>query len=204
MPYIHWESYSSHVKVGKILDKIKEKSSKTRIWRPNTSQTPKGKNRSHSTEAGGISQTMGGRDGPLNTNTKTRDYDEELLDVYLFKRWPLHMRRTLGQYYYSYLADTKTRDDDQVAMRARSRRLREETEHITKWVSKEAEKAGQMESAKPKSEKEGENINSATQNEDGLRPDGDSPVVMVDQLWLWVVSPGRSHFVFPNESLQRI
>jgi hypothetical protein len=43
--------------------------------------------------------------------------EEDLVQVYLYHSPPLHMRRTLDQYYYYMLEDTRERDADQVVTR---------------------------------------------------------------------------------------
>jgi hypothetical protein len=196
MPYIHWESYSSQVEVSGLLDQIKDDISKTRIWRSSTGQTNKSYSRQKTENISENHHPSGGDDGvPGTRNTKSTDYDGELLKTYLYKRWPVHMRRTLDQYYYSYLADTKTRDGDQVAMRARQRNLEEEATFSAQYVTTESEKVAREKSKKWKwgSKRNGSNGSPQTKSEDP-KPDANSPVVMVDQLWLWVVSPGSSHF----------
>lgn len=215
MPYIHWESYSSQVEVGEILDEIKEGISKTRIWRPIAEQTNKNPSRQSTGDVNEPPHLQGGDDGqPGAINTKSTDYDGELLKTYLYKRWPVHMRRTLDQYYYSYLADTKTRDGDQVAMRARDRKLREEAQFSAQYVTTDIEKEGtqkdkkkstkkdekeptQKDKKKSESKSEGKRTNDPPPPKDrSPKPDGNSPVVMVDQLWLWVVSPSWSPFFY--------
>jgi hypothetical protein len=49
--------------------------------------------------------------------------EEKLVRVYLHHSPPLHMRRTLDQYYYYMLEDTRERDADQVVTRWAERRL---------------------------------------------------------------------------------
>jgi hypothetical protein len=73
--------------------------------------------------------------------------DEELLRQNLHKDPPLHVRRTLDQYYFSTLEETSARDKDQVVYR--------ETQY-------------------------GQGIQSRAR------------VVMVDQLWLWILDDSMS------------
>jgi hypothetical protein len=49
--------------------------------------------------------------------TPNLDSDQELLRAYLRDPHPLHIRRTLDQYYYHTLEDTEKRDKDQVVSR---------------------------------------------------------------------------------------
>ena len=75
-----------------------------------------------------------------------------LVREYLTKSPPLHIRRTLDQYYYYMLYDTRQRDDDQV---------------VTRW-------------ARTHLQKEHHNI------------------LMVDQLWLWVIAGDPDQGVPPS------
>lgn len=49
--------------------------------------------------------------------------EEDLVQVYLYHKPPLHIRRTLDQYYYYMLEDTRERDADQVVTRWAKTRL---------------------------------------------------------------------------------
>jgi hypothetical protein len=197
MPYIHWESISSQVEVGKILDRIKRDISKTKIWRSNVGQANDNYRCQDSEDINEPSPPPGADDGlPGARGAKSTDYDSELLKAYLYKRWPVHMRRTLDQYYYSYLADTKTRDGDQVAMRARQRKLQEEAKFSAKYVTTETEKDAK--NKKKKTELKTEKMSKKDLHQKKVpepKQDGNSPVVMIDQLWLWVVSPSTSAFL---------
>lgn len=188
MPYIHWESWRAQQAASTLLDTVKSEWLLTRFsqikksWRID----------------GPVPQPAEG--GSKSGNLKLVNPDNELLRKYLFKRWPIHLRRTLDQYYYSYLADTKTRDGDQVITRVRDRELERDTESAQDYL-KEMEK---YEEGEPKSRKSSKgrkklqghkkrrNASSpGDTNNDESRRDPNSPVVMVDQLWLWVVSKGN-------------
>jgi hypothetical protein len=56
-------------------------------------------------------------DNGLNTENSRLDKDRELIRAYWKEDHPLHIRRTLDQYYYYTLDDTTSRDKDQVASR---------------------------------------------------------------------------------------
>jgi hypothetical protein len=81
---------------------------------------------------------------------ETMDYedDEKLLRGYINEKAPLHVRRTLDQYYFPTLEDTSARDKDQVVFRNTGR------------LSKR--------------------------------------VVMVDQLWLWIIDDNTIITSFPR------
>ncbi|KFA78383.1 hypothetical protein S40288_10970 [Stachybotrys chartarum IBT 40288] len=80
--------------------------------------------------------------------------DGRLIENHLFSSAPLHMRRTLEQYYYWTANDTSRRDSDQVVCRG-TRSLVEDEEAIAR-------------------------------------------VVMVDQLWLWILDENTVVSCFPR------
>lgn len=75
--------------------------------------------------------------------------DGRLVEDHLFSAPPLHMRRTLEQFYYWTAEDTTRRDKEQVVCRS--------TRHYS----------------------------------DDSDPDSTSRIVMVDQLWLWILDDSR-------------
>lgn len=79
--------------------------------------------------------------------------DERLLRDYVQAEPPLHIRRTLDQYYFATLDDTSQRDEDQVVYRGT--------------------KAGRSHHIR------------------------NTRVVMVDQLWLWVLDDSESSSIYP-------
>ena len=106
------------------------------------------------------------------------------------------MRRTLDQYYYSYLADTKTRDGDQVAMRARHGSCKKRLNSQHNMLLLRLRKMPRRKRRDPSRKLEKKGKNGLHQMKDPEpKPDGNSPVVVIDQLWLWVVSPGSTPFL---------
>jgi hypothetical protein len=205
MPYLHWESYRAVKAVSDLLDEIKEDSLETRILRGyKTWRTDDLASRPLSHDRRGrIPDPAADNDRPANppkrtTNDIIPDDDNDLLRKYLFKRWPIHLRRTLDQYYYSYLADTKSRDDDQVVMRARNEEMHniDAALHSQYYINPQEsvpDKKRRENDAKHLTSTKGrgkdENIVPEGQNNE-LPKDGNSPLVMVDQLWLWVLDTG--------------
>jgi ankyrin repeat protein len=202
MPYLHWESYRSAEAVSDLLDEIKEESLKTRILRGGKTW------RTHEANPKPLlahSKPLNSAIAPENstvriTNDKIPDADDVLLEKYLFKRWPIHLRRTLDQYYYSYLADTRARDGDQVVMRVRNEELyRNELAingryHVHTHGPETVEKQTKNGNYLRKIIHKRFNTNKEVPPE-GLRAkkppkDKNSPIVMVDQLWLWVLDRG--------------
>jgi hypothetical protein len=120
MPYIHWETHTAQKEVARWIEEAKLDSEKTSGDQENTFWPSK-------KPAPGPKPTLKIAKQPQTITSdaekvtiKTQDVKDpyrELLRRYLFKRRPIHLRRTLDQYYYSYLADTNFRDSDQVVMR---------------------------------------------------------------------------------------
>jgi hypothetical protein len=93
------------------------------------------------------------------TQDKSRRWkmEESLIETYLrthlHTEKTLHPRRTLDQFYYPSLANTKCRDADQT---------------ISKWTGKPLPENGRSHAV------------------------DDSMLIMVDQLWCWVLDDGKS------------
>lgn len=125
MPYIHWEAHLAREKLSKMITEVKEEAmkttrtqkSKTPLW-PDEKASNEPASEPHASDAEQANGTKKPetKDFTLETPENEEDY-RELLRRYLYKRRPVHLRRTLDQYYYSYLADTNDRDGDQVVMR---------------------------------------------------------------------------------------
>ncbi|KAH6989299.1 hypothetical protein BKA56DRAFT_575472 [Ilyonectria sp. MPI-CAGE-AT-0026] len=97
--------------------------------------------------------------------SKREGLQQSVSSKYLNHDPPLHPRRSLDQFYYSSLSDTRERDADQT---------------VSKWTGSQSKIA-----------------------EDGRdEAERDSLIVMVDQLWVWVLN---EHFIvsfFPSHDFQ--
>lgn len=83
--------------------------------------------------------------------SKREGLQQSVSSKYLDHDPPLHPRRSLDQFYYSSLSDTRERDADQT---------------VSKWTGSQSKIA-----------------------EDGRdEAERDSLIVMVDQLWVWVLN----------------
>jgi len=105
-----------------------------------------------------------------------------LIEAYLLSEKPLHCRRTLDQYSYYMLDTTESRDIDQVVYKwARKQQHKEKKTPtkatITKHISPDF--YGDV--------PEGDNDRS----HDVSHRRKHRPVIMVDQLWLWVLPDGK-------------
>ncbi|KAK5654263.1 hypothetical protein OQA88_7438 [Cercophora sp. LCS_1] len=104
---------------------------------------------------------------------------------------PLHCRRTLDQYSYYMLETTERRDKDQVVYRwAEKQRKANQLRDSTSWET-------------------GRQVGSTSRLALGNLPSNDSalrnnstPIVMIDQLWLWVLPNGTVITSLPNTHRQ--
>lgn len=123
--------------------------------------------------------------------TGIRKYDTSLIEAYLKCEGlrPLHCRRTLDQYCYYMLENTEARDRDQV---------------VYKWARKQQERQKDRGKALDTQDDgfvdewaESQSApNDMNDDPDDTRPANtifrpkNRPVIMVDQLWLWVLPDG--------------
>ncbi|KAH8593695.1 hypothetical protein B0O99DRAFT_515442 [Bisporella sp. PMI_857] len=125
---------------------------------------------------------------------------------------PINCRRTLDQFGYPSLLDTRARDDDQMLYKMTKQRFAhhddifsgnaEEKQRLAE-ILKEAEELNSSSSSNSSSidsdeELEGfedEEQSEADENEDDIL---DGKVLMVDQLWLWIVDTETTVSFFPK------
>lgn len=109
---------------------------------------------------------------------------------------PINCRRTLDQFGYPGLLDTRARDDDQMLYKMTKQRP-SHTDDIFKDKDKgeNEDKNKNCRSEEIEEEKDAESEDSDSESES--EPDDDvldGNVLMVDQLWLWIVDSGKSLF----------
>lgn len=144
--------------------------------------------------------------------------DEKLTEEYLYHDAPLHPRRTLDQYYYGTMSSTKQRDRDQVVYRGtaldvqRAHRFTEAQDvHRRGLLSRFAPKAKSF-LANEESDANDTSAKAETRiwSEHTLDEDEHgcdhcranickvSRVVMVDQLWMWILDERTIITFFPK------
>lgn len=160
---------------------------------------------------------------------------DSLLISYVGKNPPLHIRRTLDQYHYSRLKDTKMRDCDQVVTRARNENLKFQYSYtspeFSDWCSNRERFVQGLLNYSPQItegiEEREEDIQNQTQliidldkverdidmSLAGVKDEDlpqkmqkrfqDSPIIIVDQLWLWALDESRSFLLFTKTTLTR-
>lgn len=112
-----------------------------------------------------------------------RRFYADLMQRQLFCDPPLHIRRTLDQYYYTHMRDTSARDNDQVVSKyGKGGKLEgsPETNHKTSAVMRHGGRCTWL----------------RTQEKDGGLGEGNEEgqnhtILMVDQLWLWILGSGK-------------
>lgn len=198
LPYIHWETYKGQMEMRQVLG------TKSTILRYRFQ------------------------------GTQESEQSDALLRTYVGKSPPLHIRRTLDQYYYSRLRDTTRRDCDQVVTRARNEHLRQEylreyNLDFQSWCSENREIVGDLLSgyapsatAMPEErEADMKKFTSQIKRLDWLERSidmstaavedydisrmkkrlQDSPIIIVDQLWLWALDDSESLVAFVGAML---
>ncbi|KAJ9148654.1 Ankyrin repeat protein [Pleurostoma richardsiae] len=129
--------------------------------------------------------------------------DKKLLEEYLHKEPPLHPRRTLDQSYYWTLKTTKARDRDQVVYRGTTmnaelaHRLRtQDQEPVPKWKKFWPKKGEGVEQWQWDNHTEWHDKNGCEQCRSDIRKI--SRVIMVDQLWMWILDENTILTFFPR------
>ncbi|KAK7409062.1 hypothetical protein QQX98_008766 [Neonectria punicea] len=164
LPYLHWETSSRRAKMVDVVNEVtKTKDNKKHMSTVVTQLSAKTKTIPTSSHPTSTSPTNSQRRRCLGKYlmkisevADQMDYaaDERLLRENINRDPPLHIRRTLDQYYFLTLEDTSERDRDQVVYRGT--------------------KAG---------------LSFHTRN---------TRVVMVDQLWLWILDDNTIITSFPR------
>ena len=130
--------------------------------------------------------------------------DKKLLEVYLHKNPPLHPRRTLDQSYYWTLKTTKARDRDQVVYRGTT--INMELAHRLQVKSQDPapkwEKIFRSKNKLDTPEWLWDN-HTSLHDEKGCEHCRDdirkiSRVIMVDQLWMWILDEHTIFTFFPR------
>jgi ankyrin repeat protein len=188
-PIIHWEACRGQQAVAKLLEQIREDSRNTRLLRAgetwDTSQLPP------------LTDPKVQNSGNQSSNLAGKSMDDELLIKYLFKKYPIHLRRTLDQYFYSYLADTRVRDTDQVVTRSWNTERQKTMVEIETLMKKLEKRLGGKEyydqvTLGNASRATSNSPEVTATNVDTRKFDDDSPMIMIDQVWLWVLDNGES------------
>lgn len=130
-----------------------------------------------------------GRSRPVPEDVAKMDLEHRVIWDYLGHDLPFNCRRTLDQFGYPNLHDTRARDDDQMLYKMTKQRQRRRnkvsgrrrTEH--EGDSRFNEKGG------PATDQESTDLEERDSDEDEDVLDG--TVLMVDQLWLWAISQGE-------------
>jgi hypothetical protein len=128
-----------------------------------------------------------GRSRPTPENIGTMDDELQVAWKYLGYDPPFHTRRTLDQFGYPNLSDTRARDDDQMLYKMTKHPPQEKVDTPTSngnlggngnVLSGSTNEKGDEASPDPKM--------------DFYKTLKDGKVLMVDQVWLWIVDSGKN------------
>jgi hypothetical protein len=130
-----------------------------------------------------------GRARPIPADIAKSDSMElQVIWEYLGHDPPINCRRTLDQYGYPSLRDTRGRDDDQMLYKLTKERLgHPRAEHRGMYVHSSNGRSASYGSGSSWKERMGalEDMESEEGDDDGIL---NGNVLMVDQLWVWVIN----------------
>ncbi|KAJ5876620.1 hypothetical protein N7455_000085 [Penicillium solitum] len=118
-----------------------------------------------------------GRSRPVPGRISKASLEAQLIWTYLGSEPPIHLRRTLDQYGYPNLRSTIARDDDQMLWK-RTRRPARIDEQLKEYL---------------------QSAQDDPENEENVGEFMDGTVLMVDQLWLWILDKKTVVTFFPNQ-----
>ncbi|CAI7584579.1 unnamed protein product [Penicillium crustosum] len=118
-----------------------------------------------------------GRSRPVPGRLSKASLEAQLIWTYLGSEPPIHLRRTLDQYGYPNLRSTIARDDDQMLWK-RTRRPALIDEQLKEYL---------------------QSAQDDPENEENFGEFMDGTVLMVDQLWLWILDKKTVVTFFPNQ-----
>jgi hypothetical protein len=128
-------------------------------------------------------------------NIDTTDLELLVAWKYLGYDPPFHTRRTLDQFGYPNLSDTRARDDDQMLYKMTKNFPRDREEVLP---SKVMPKRNEHDHEDPR-------LDNAEDTKTDMKKEiyqdlKDGKVLMVDQVWLWVVENGKAPNLLPSLS----
>ncbi|MCJ1400767.1 hypothetical protein MMC11_003975 [Xylographa trunciseda] len=135
------------------------------------------------------------RSRPVPEYVSKMDYEHQVTWHYLGRDPPFNCRRTLDQYGYPNLHDTRARDDDQMLYKMTKKRKKPNSSENLK--SRKSFPKHKEQTFVDKESSEDEDI----PDEEGKNLENDvldGTVLMVDQLWLWVVNSDTTVTFFPR------
>ncbi|KAK3381256.1 hypothetical protein B0H63DRAFT_475184 [Podospora didyma] len=138
-------------------------------------------------------------------SAKNMNIDTSLIEAYLQSEKPLHCRRTLDQYSYYMLESTESRDMDQVVYKWARNQQDKQKQASIKSAGADLflnEYGGSEEGSRGIPGVLEANIEVVGADKDRshkvLRRPKHRPIIMVDQLWLWVLPDGTVITSLPN------
>ncbi|PVH76685.1 hypothetical protein DL98DRAFT_464692 [Cadophora sp. DSE1049] len=180
MPYLHWETDRQRTKFDETMRNICESYAKEEYDKAHAPPTVQSNGNANPPVANGVPREANTPTTPLGkilyraallSEAMDNYQEQELLKTYLHSNPPFHPRRTLDQSYYWTLKTTKKRDRDQVVYRGTA----------------------------PKKEFMHSGMHEKYGCHHCLRDIRKVPrVIMVDQLWLWILDGNTIITSFPK------
>lgn len=147
-----------------------------------------------------------GRSRPVPQSVAKLDLEAKVIWQYLGHDPPLNCRRTLDQFGYPSLLDTRARDDDQMLYKMTKQRFArhedvfpdkdEERERLAEIAKSEESDDESYDSSDFEEEEEEEEESEPEEDENDIL---DGNVLMVDQLWLFLVDHTTAVTFFPRK-----
>lgn len=128
------------------------------------------------------------RSRPVPEWVSRLDLEHRVTWVYLGRDPPFNCRRTLDQFGYPNLHDTRARDDDQMLYKMTKKRRKASSGVLISGKSDTSPQNIGSDGEHIDEDEESLNEEDQSSDEDVL----DGTVLMVDQLWLWIVGNGTS------------
>ncbi|KAH0544770.1 hypothetical protein FGG08_001137 [Glutinoglossum americanum] len=141
-----------------------------------------------------------GRSRPVPENVCRMELEHRVTWAFLGHDPPFNCRRTLDQFGYPNLHDTRARDDDQMLYKMTKQRWKKLFRDASNIPKPSAERGGDV-SDDEQQDTDEEKVDGEEESIDGLL---DGTVLMVDQLWLWVVSDKTTATFFPRRQSKPI
>jgi hypothetical protein len=147
-----------------------------------------------------------GRSRPVPQSVcKLESLELKVLWQFLGHDPPINCRRTLDQFGYPGLLDTRARDDDQMLYKMTKQRSYHPKDNLYDYDAEKKANAGEKTQGDGEENlADGDNDEDSDESESGSEEESDEDildgnVLMVDQVWLWIVDKGML-LIFPTAS----
>jgi hypothetical protein len=165
MPYIHYESFNKIENTRAVIREVTHSKKTTE----NSKQ---------------VEVIVGGLDAITPTPSMLNSTSEmSLIKGYLYHKPPLHVRRSLDEFFYSSLIDEKIiqRDQNQIVFKF--------GKELNQYMPQNHK--SHLDDTLTLTQYKKHDVHERTEKEEQGYRRGNRPIVMVDQLWMWVIGKGK-------------